>query len=167
MCSPQKWAKTRLALWTALPHDKFTLLHIKQTIFFYKNIFTSYEQYLFAFLFSEKRKKTRTDHRGGSRTAATSKMELFVIIVNGFQPLTMITKSSMLDVATVLDPPLDQYTLKCFTLSEKKQLNDHELAFLNRVLTIWDIRWPITTTTITKETLLIMKISQIKSIAHI
>ena len=30
--------------------------------------------------------------RGGSRTAATSKMELFVRIVNGFQPLTIITK---------------------------------------------------------------------------
>ena len=44
--------------------------------------------------------------RGGSRTTATSKMELFVIIVNGFQPLTIITKCSMLDVAAVLDPPL-------------------------------------------------------------
>ena len=44
--------------------------------------------------------------RGGSRTAATSKMECFVIIVNGFQPLTIITKRSILDVATVLDPPL-------------------------------------------------------------
>ena len=33
--------------------------------------------------------------RGGSRAAATSKMERFVIIVNGFQ-----------DVAAVLDPPL-------------------------------------------------------------
>ena len=44
--------------------------------------------------------------RGGSRTAATSKMELFVIIVNGFQPLTIITKCSILDVAAVLDPPL-------------------------------------------------------------
>ena len=44
--------------------------------------------------------------RGGSRTAAISKMELFVIIVNGFQPLTIITKSSILDVAAVLDPPL-------------------------------------------------------------
>ena len=41
--------------------------------------------------------------RGGSRTAATSKMELFVIIVNG---LTIITKRSILDVAAVLDPPL-------------------------------------------------------------
>ena len=44
--------------------------------------------------------------RGGSRTAATSKMERFVIIVNGVQPLTIITKRSILDVAAALDPPL-------------------------------------------------------------
>ena len=44
-------------------------------------------------------------YRGGSRTAATS-MERFVIIVNGFQPLTIITKRSILDVAVVLDAPL-------------------------------------------------------------
>ena len=50
--------------------------------------------------------------RGGSRAAATSKMERFVIIVNGFQPLTIITKHSILDVAAALDPPLS--TLKRF-----------------------------------------------------
>ena len=44
--------------------------------------------------------------RGGSRTAATFKIELFVIIVNSFQPLTLITECSILDVAAVLDPPL-------------------------------------------------------------
>ena len=44
--------------------------------------------------------------RGGSRTAATSKMEDFVIIVNGWKPLTIITKTSILDVSVVLDPPL-------------------------------------------------------------
>ena len=44
--------------------------------------------------------------RGGSRAAATSKMERFVIIVNGFQPLTIITKRSILDVAAALDLPL-------------------------------------------------------------
>ena len=44
--------------------------------------------------------------RGGSRTTATSKMEHFVIIINGFQPLTIITKRSILDVAAALDPPL-------------------------------------------------------------
>ena len=47
-----------------------------------------------------------TYFRGGSRTTATSKMERFVIIVNGFQPLTIITKRSILYVAAVLDPPL-------------------------------------------------------------
>ena len=44
--------------------------------------------------------------RGGSRAAATSKMERFVIIVNGFQPLTIITKRFILDFAAVLYPPL-------------------------------------------------------------
>ena len=44
--------------------------------------------------------------RGGPRTAATSKIERFVVIVNGFQSLTIITKSSILEVAAVLDPAL-------------------------------------------------------------
>ena len=45
--------------------------------------------------------------KGGSRTAATFKMEHFVIIVNGFQPLTITTKRSILDVAAALDLSLD------------------------------------------------------------
>ena len=45
-------------------------------------------------------------NRGGSRTGATFKMERFVIIVNGWKPLTIITKSSILDVTAFLDPPL-------------------------------------------------------------
>ena len=49
--------------------------------------------------------------RGGSRAAATSKMERFVIIINGFQPLTIITKRSTLDVAAALDPPLKRVFL--------------------------------------------------------
>ena len=44
--------------------------------------------------------------RGGSWATATSKMERFVIIVNGWKPLTIITKRSILDVAAALDPPL-------------------------------------------------------------
>ena len=39
---------------------------------------------------------------GGSRADVTSKIERFVIIVNGFQ----ITKRSILDVAAFLDPSL-------------------------------------------------------------
>ena len=37
---------------------------------------------------------------------STSKMEHSVIIVNDWKLLTIITKSSILDVAAVLDPPL-------------------------------------------------------------
>ena len=48
--------------------------------------------------------------KGGSRATATSKMERFVIKVNfitkRFQPLTIITKRSILDVAAALDLPL-------------------------------------------------------------
>ena len=44
--------------------------------------------------------------RGGSRAAATPEMERFVIIVNDWKPLTIVTKSSILDVAAGLDPPL-------------------------------------------------------------
>ena len=47
------------------------------------------------------------DIKGGSRTAAASKIEHLVIIVNGWKPLTIITKHSILDIAAVLDPPLD------------------------------------------------------------
>ena len=40
-------------------------------------------------------------------TLATSKMELFMKIVNkAFQPLTAATKSSILDIAEILDPLL-------------------------------------------------------------
>ena len=49
--------------------------------------------------------------RSGSRTAATSKIEHFVIIVNSFQLLTIITKRSILDVGAVLDPPLNVVVL--------------------------------------------------------
>ena len=52
-----------------------------------------------------------TNFCGGSRTTATSKMKLFEIIVNGFQPLTNITKNFILDVAAGLDPSLNSNNL--------------------------------------------------------
>ena len=52
--------------------------------------------------------------KGGFRTAATSRTERFVIIVNGWTPLTVITKRSILDVAAVLDPPLTIYHIYSF-----------------------------------------------------
>ena len=45
-------------------------------------------------------------YKGGSRTASTPKMERYVIVVNGFQSLSIITKRSIFDVAAVLDPHL-------------------------------------------------------------
>ena len=56
--------------------------------------------------------KTYNLIRDWSRTAATFKMERFVIIVNSFQPFTIITNRSILDVAAVLDPPLISATSK-------------------------------------------------------
>ena len=47
--------------------------------------------------------------RGGSRAAATSTIERFVIVVNGCKPLTFVKKCSILDVAAALDPPLSAY----------------------------------------------------------
>ena len=51
----------------------------------------------------------KMESRDGSRTAATSKMDQFVIIVNGWKPLTIFTESSILDVAAVLDPSLESF----------------------------------------------------------
>ena len=50
--------------------------------------------------------KHRAENRGGSRAAGTSKMERLVIIVR--EPLTIITKRSILNVAAGLDPPLER-----------------------------------------------------------
>ena len=69
--------------------------------------------------------------RGRSRAAVTSKMERFVIIVNGFQPLTMITKRSILDVAAVLDPPLitrNQLVLNYIIISDQLVSNQNLLV---------------------------------------
>ena len=52
--------------------------------------------------------------RGGTRAAATSKMECFVIIVNSFKALAIITKHSILDAAAALDPPLMVFIILCW-----------------------------------------------------
>ena len=39
-------------------------------------------------------------------------MERFVITVNGWKPLTIITKRSISDVAVALDPPLNCFISK-------------------------------------------------------
>ena len=48
-------------------------------------------------------------------------MELLVAVVNGFCPWTVVTKSSILDVAGFLDPPLHCSLLwSFFGIREKK-----------------------------------------------
>ena len=47
--------------------------------------------------------------RDGSSAVATSKLERFVIIVNGWKPLTIITKCSILDITAALNPSLPEY----------------------------------------------------------
>ena len=53
--------------------------------------------------------------RGGPRVAGTSKMECFVIIVNGF-------KRSILDVAAALNPPLLRLDFKFGNVAYKGKL---------------------------------------------
>ena len=67
--------------------------------------------------------------RGGSRAAATFKMECFVIIVNGWKPLTIITKHSILDVAATLDLPLSsKNTIICLCIQSSR---------INQILALW------------------------------
>ena len=42
--------------------------------------------------------------RDGYRTPPISMMELIVIIAKGWRPLTVVTKSSILDIILALDP---------------------------------------------------------------
>ena len=83
-------------------------------------IFVIYRKYYITSLFYN---YNQGSSRSGSRTAATSKMERFVIIVNGWKPLTIITKSSILEVAAVLDLPLRSVLNLLATIW-------HDIAFL-------------------------------------
>ena len=49
-------------------------------------------------------------------------MELFVANVNGFQPLTFVTKNSNLDFAAVLDTPL---LFSLLTINSENTINNH------------------------------------------
>ena len=78
--------------------------------------------------------------RSGSRAAATSKMECFVIIVNGWKSLAIITNHSILDVAAALDSPLmpfrATYIQGAWMLSKhnfEKLINNLEFLTNNRV----------------------------------
>ena len=44
--------------------------------------------------------------RGGSELPPTSKMELFLTIISSWKPLTTVSKSSILEDSTSLDPAI-------------------------------------------------------------
>ena len=76
--------------------------------------------------------------RGGSSAAATSKMERFVIIVNGWKPLTIITKRSILDVAAALDPPLLLVRIQTLPEQYLNSLTDLFVIFVLVALFKWE-----------------------------
>ena len=45
------------------------------------------------------------------KTISTFKIKPFVALASDFQPLTNVTKNSMLGVAGTLDPPLERYNI--------------------------------------------------------
>ena len=79
---------------------------VKEAQYFESSLFWTKRSGKYNFLGIYKTFNITNSTRGGSRTAATSKIEHFLIIVNGWKPLTIITKSSILDIAAARDPPL-------------------------------------------------------------
>ena len=73
--------------------------------------------------------------RGGSRTAVASKVDRFVIIVNVWKLLTIITKRSILDVAAVLVPHLIILT-KFYQFNHEVNILDIKLSLL---LGFWNL----------------------------
>ena len=55
-------------------------------------------------------------------TPATSNMEIYVTLVNGWKPLTNVTKSFILDVAGVLDTALS-FDIKVSTKSKETTIS--------------------------------------------
>ena len=73
--------------------------------------------------------------RGGSRTAVASKVDRFVIIVNDWKLLTIITKRSISDVAAVLVPHLIILT-KFYQFNHEVNILDIKLSLL---LGFWNL----------------------------
>ena len=69
--------------------------------------------------------------RGVSRTIAKSKLELFVIKVNGWKPLNFVTKSSILDFAVVPDTPLKETLLIIRASSSKTYFKNYRTKKLS------------------------------------
>ena len=101
--------------------------------FVFTNCMVQLEYWYSPTIFAE---KSYNRCRGGSRTAVTFKMELFVTVVNGWKPLTINTKNSILNVAAVLDLPL---VLADYVMLIFKILNSYNIKWYIHLsnLLIW------------------------------
>ena len=59
------------------------------------------------------KKKQKKQNRDVSRTIATSKTELFMVLVISFQPLTNFTKNLKRGTVGVLNAPVEYYNYNC------------------------------------------------------
>ena len=102
--------------WPGTPKMTFWEKCIKYHIFYSKTNFLSLRMHLlhktYTYTLQHVHYSTawndyfKFSSRGGSRTAATSKVKHLMIIVNRLKPLTIIAKTFILVLAAVLDPPL-------------------------------------------------------------
>ena len=82
-------------LTTCYQKSNNTSIHVKNI----QKLIIQFDRYFYGLLAPIVKEVFTKRIRRESRAAATSKMERFVITVNGFQPLAIITKRCILDVA--------------------------------------------------------------------
>ena len=75
-----------------------------------------------------------------SRTPATSKMKVFVTIVNDFQLLINDTKNSMLDVGGILGASLIVIHIKVFIYQSFLPCKAVTLIFCNKISCYWSLQ---------------------------
>ena len=78
--------------------------------------------------------------RGGSRAAATSKMERFVITVNGWKPLFIVAFLFFIQLGeSIYDPPQLKPILWHYKKSAKSKRKS--LRFIDSSKSIWYLNW--------------------------
>ena len=75
-----------------------------------------------------------------SRTPATSKMKVFVTLVNDFQLLINDTKNSMLDVGGILEASLIVIHIKVFIYQSFLSCKAVTLIFCNKISCYWSLQ---------------------------
>ena len=115
---------------------KWCIIHLFMAALFYLEMKVMFE--IFKYIPFSRNVMLNLLFRGGFSAAATSKMERFVIIVNGWKPLTIITKRSILDVAAALDPPLLLVRIQTLPQQYLNSLTDLFVIFVLVALFKWE-----------------------------